>query len=202
MRGAPFSPASCAVLSARARRAYPSGPWASATPAYRPDPRRLTDTLRELLAGRGLNEVLTHVLIAPADHERLGYDGDDPAIIRVANPVTADRSEMRRSLVPGLLGVLAGAERRRRDAAPRRLCARASLDRQAGVRPPLQHRHPDIGLAARLAFRHPALGYLGSLAVTTDSLWRWGFVAAALNYILYIGPAVFAVSALLGGSVG
>ena len=27
----------------------------------------------------------------------------------------------------------------------------------------------------------------------------WGFVAALLNYILYIGPAVFAVSALLGG---
>jgi predicted PurR-regulated permease PerM len=27
----------------------------------------------------------------------------------------------------------------------------------------------------------------------------WGLIAATLNYILYIGPAVFAVSALLGG---
>jgi predicted PurR-regulated permease PerM len=27
----------------------------------------------------------------------------------------------------------------------------------------------------------------------------WGFVAAALNYFLYIGPAVFAVASLLGG---
>jgi predicted PurR-regulated permease PerM len=27
----------------------------------------------------------------------------------------------------------------------------------------------------------------------------WGLVAALLNYILYIGPAVFAVSVLLGG---
>ena len=27
----------------------------------------------------------------------------------------------------------------------------------------------------------------------------WGFIAATLNYILYIGPAIFAASALLGG---
>lgn len=29
--------------------------------------------------------------------------------------------------------------------------------------------------------------------------FAWGLIAASLNYILYIGPAVFAVSALLGG---
>ena len=41
---------------------------------------------------------------------------DDPATIRVANPVTADHSELRRSLLPGMLGVL-GAQRA--PAAPR-----------------------------------------------------------------------------------
>jgi phenylalanyl-tRNA synthetase beta chain len=87
---------------------------ASPTPAYRPDPRRFIDGLRELLAGRGLTEVLTHVLIAPEDHARLGLPAD-AATIRLANPVTADRSEMRRSLLPGLLGGLVANERRRRE---------------------------------------------------------------------------------------
>jgi predicted PurR-regulated permease PerM len=36
-------------------------------------------------------------------------------------------------------------------------------------------------------------------AIGMPAPYAWGFVAAALNYILYIGPAVFAVAALLGG---
>ncbi len=46
-----------------------------------------------------------------------------------------------------------------------------------------------LGLLVGIAFH--AIGMPGP--------YVWGFVAAALNYILYIGPAVFAVSALLGG---
>lgn len=87
----------------------------SATPPFRPDPRRFINELRELLSGRGLNEVLTHVLIAPEDHLRLGIAEGDSDTIRLANPVTADHSQMRRSLLPGMLGALIVNERRRRD---------------------------------------------------------------------------------------
>ena len=82
-------------------------------PSYRPDPRRFKDTVRDLLSGRGLSEVVTNGLIAPIDHERVGIAADDPATIRVANPVTADHSELRRTLLPGMLGVVARNERQR-----------------------------------------------------------------------------------------
>ncbi|MGI8928186.1 MAG: phenylalanine--tRNA ligase subunit beta [Candidatus Limnocylindrales bacterium] len=82
-------------------------------PSYREDPRRFENALRDLLAGRGLAEVVTNGLVAPADHARLGLPADDPATIRVANPVTADHSELRRSLLPGLVSVLGRNERQR-----------------------------------------------------------------------------------------
>ncbi|MEP7158795.1 MAG: phenylalanine--tRNA ligase subunit beta [Chloroflexota bacterium] len=82
-------------------------------PAYRDEPSLFVNRLRDALAGRGLVEVLTNALIAPVDHVRLGYAADDQATIRVANPVTNDHSEMRRSMLPGLLGVLVRNERQR-----------------------------------------------------------------------------------------
>ncbi len=82
---------------------------------YRDEPTLFTNRLRDLLAGRGLVEVLTHGLIAPADHARLRLTAADAATIRVANPVSADHSEMRRSMLPGLLGVVGRNERQRRD---------------------------------------------------------------------------------------
>jgi phenylalanyl-tRNA synthetase beta chain len=72
------------------------------------------DLVRDLLAGRGLTEVVTHALIGPDDHARLGLAPDDPATIRVANPISADHSQLRRSLLPGLAGVLTENERQRR----------------------------------------------------------------------------------------
>ena len=83
-------------------------------PGYRPDPRRLADMVRDLLGGRGLSEVVTNGLISVRDHARLGYLPDDPATIRIANPVASDHSELRRSLLPGLVRVLATNERQRR----------------------------------------------------------------------------------------
>ncbi|MEA2676580.1 MAG: phenylalanyl-tRNA synthetase beta chain [Chloroflexota bacterium] len=83
-------------------------------PAYRDEPTLVTNRLRDALAGRGLVEVLTNGLIAPLDHARLGLAADDPATIRIANPVTADHSELRRSLIPGLVAVLARNGRQRR----------------------------------------------------------------------------------------
>ena len=83
-------------------------------PAYRADPRSLVDGLREMLAGRGLSEVVTTSLVGPNDHAALGLAADDPATVRIENPVTSDRSELRRSMLPSLLGVLARNERQRR----------------------------------------------------------------------------------------
>ena len=84
-------------------------------PVYRPDPRRAVDAVRDILAGHGLDEVLTHALIGPADHERLGIPAGDPATIRVTNPLSVDHSQLRRSLLPGLARVLVENERQRRE---------------------------------------------------------------------------------------
>jgi phenylalanyl-tRNA synthetase beta chain len=84
-------------------------------PPYRPDPWRDTDTLRQLLSGRGLAEVVAAALISTRDHERVGFAADDPQTIRAANPVSADHAELRRTLLPGLLRVLGDNERQRRE---------------------------------------------------------------------------------------
>jgi phenylalanyl-tRNA synthetase beta chain len=83
-------------------------------PSYRPDPRRFADQVRALISARGWLEVMTHGLVSPDDHARLGLPPDDPATIRAANPVTLDHSELRRSMLPGHLHVLADSERQRR----------------------------------------------------------------------------------------
>ena len=82
-------------------------------PAYRPDPQQLTDRLRDMLSGAGLNEVITHGLIGPEDHARLGFGADDTASIIAANPVTLDHSQLRRSMIPEHLRVLVENERQR-----------------------------------------------------------------------------------------
>ncbi|HEY7025819.1 MAG TPA: phenylalanine--tRNA ligase subunit beta [Candidatus Limnocylindrales bacterium] len=84
-------------------------------PGYRMEPRQFQDELRDMLAGRGLNEVVTNALIGRDDHARLGYAADDPATIRVDNPISIDHSELRRTMLPGLLSVLVRNERQRRE---------------------------------------------------------------------------------------
>jgi phenylalanyl-tRNA synthetase beta chain len=82
-------------------------------PEFRPDPQRLTDQLRASLSGAGLNELITHGLIGPDDHARLGYGADDPGTIVAANPVTIDHSQLRRSMLPEHLRVLVENERQK-----------------------------------------------------------------------------------------
>src|SRR3954453_19401521 len=83
-------------------------------PGYRVEPSDFANRLRDMLAGRGLNEVVTHALVGPDDHARLGYAADDPATIRIENPLSLEHSQMRRGMLPGLLGVLSRNERQRR----------------------------------------------------------------------------------------
>jgi phenylalanyl-tRNA synthetase beta chain len=60
---------------------------------------------REVMIGCGLVEAKTIGFIAPAENERFpGLDSNEP--IRVTNPLSAELSEMRRSLLPGLVGAL------------------------------------------------------------------------------------------------
>jgi phenylalanyl-tRNA synthetase beta chain len=71
-----------------------------------PDPRRaLIRRTRDVMIGCGLVEAKTIAFIAPADNERFpGIDGNEA--VRVTNPLSAELSEMRRSLLPGLLAAL------------------------------------------------------------------------------------------------
>jgi len=86
----------------------------AALPPYRPDPSEPRQRVRRVLAGFGLNEVVTHALIGADDLLRAGYDPDDPGIVRVANPLSEAHVIMRPVLYPSLLESLAENVRQRR----------------------------------------------------------------------------------------
>jgi phenylalanyl-tRNA synthetase beta chain len=87
---------------------------APALPPYRADPSEPRHRVRRILAGLGLDEVISHALIGPDDLDRAGYDGSDPELIRLANPLSEQHSIMRPVLYPSLLGALADNVRQRR----------------------------------------------------------------------------------------
>jgi phenylalanyl-tRNA synthetase beta chain len=61
--------------------------------------------LKEILIGCGLVEAKTIAFVAPADNQH--FPGFDPAqSVSVSNPLSVELSEMRRSLLPGLLAAL------------------------------------------------------------------------------------------------
>jgi phenylalanyl-tRNA synthetase beta chain len=66
--------------------------------------------LRSLLVGRGLSEALPLPFLAPGDLERCGLPGDG---IEIANPLVAEESVLRTSLLPGLVKALATNAARR-----------------------------------------------------------------------------------------
>jgi phenylalanyl-tRNA synthetase beta chain len=101
-------------------------------PAYRHSPLRVRDAVREVMAGAGLSEVVTHALVAPADEAALAWPDDDASVrrpdaaigadvpsvgepISVTNPLSAQHSMLRRHLIGSLLGVLALNERQGRE---------------------------------------------------------------------------------------
>jgi phenylalanyl-tRNA synthetase beta chain len=87
------------------RRVPPSAHTGRLTPRQR-ERRRL----RSLLVGRGLSEALPMPFLAPGDLERCGLPGDG---IRIANPLVAEESVLRTSLLPGLVDALATNAARR-----------------------------------------------------------------------------------------
>ncbi|MCV0403535.1 MAG: phenylalanine--tRNA ligase subunit beta [Chloroflexi bacterium] len=79
----------------------------AALPAYRPDPSEPRHRIRRILAGLGLDEMVSHALIGRADIERTGYDPDDPELVRLFNPLSEDHAILRSRMAPSLLGGLA-----------------------------------------------------------------------------------------------
>ena len=82
-------------------------------PAIRPqaprDTLKMETAVRRAAVELGLSEALTYGFLSPEELEAVGAQ---PAVVKVLNPLTDDRTVMRTSLLPGLLGVAAKAKRR------------------------------------------------------------------------------------------
>ena len=68
------------------------------------------ERLRDVLTDLGLQEVITYRLTSPEREARLRLDGaplPPEAYVRLQNPIAADRSVMRRELLPSLIDALA-----------------------------------------------------------------------------------------------
>jgi phenylalanyl-tRNA synthetase beta chain len=87
---------------------------AAALPPYRADPSEPRHRVRRVLAGLGLDEVVGHALIGPQDLERTGLAADDPALVRLHNPLSPEHSILRPRMTPSLLAALAANARQRR----------------------------------------------------------------------------------------
>jgi len=83
-------------------------------PPYRPDPSEPRHRVRRVLAGLGLDEMVSHALIGRADLERTGHDADAVELIRLFNPLSEAHSILRPTLYPSLLGGVAENLRWRR----------------------------------------------------------------------------------------
>ncbi|SHG78209.1 phenylalanyl-tRNA synthetase beta subunit [Jatrophihabitans endophyticus] len=71
--------------------------------------QRLHRAVSRAAAAAGYTEVLAYPFVAPSVHDAFGLAGDDPrrSAVRLANPLSDDEPELRTSLLPGLLGVVA-----------------------------------------------------------------------------------------------
>ena len=107
----------------------PSAPMSGEFAPPRPNPLMdAEDRTRDALVACGLTEVITYSLTDPAWCLRLGLEADVSGFVCLANPMTADRTHLRRHILPGLLETLRYNLRLRR---PRR-------DLRVGARlPPL-----------------------------------------------------------------
>src|SRR5262245_36893097 len=72
-------------------------------------PRHLVaqDTVRRALTSAGCQETVSLSLTDPAYLRHIGLEPDDPRVVRLQNPLAADRSVMRPTLLFGLLEALA-----------------------------------------------------------------------------------------------
>jgi len=64
------------------------------------------DRIKDTLVDCGLQEVITYSLTDPALSVKLGLEESDNGFMKLANPLSADRTHMRRHLAPSLLETL------------------------------------------------------------------------------------------------
>ena len=88
-------------------KTVPRSPLTGALTPYQRD-RRL---VRQILAGAGADEAWSTTFLAAADLERCGLEAAEAVV--VANPLVAEESRLRTSLLPGLVGSVAGNARHR-----------------------------------------------------------------------------------------
>jgi phenylalanyl-tRNA synthetase beta chain len=118
-------------------------------------------TLRQVLLGLGITEVMPNPFLSPTDLTRAGLDGEG---LRITNPLVAEESVLRPSLRPGLLRAVAFNESHRRPG--------VALFEVGHVYPPGPGELPD---------EYEALGVVlaGQEAPAAVSVWRE--VAAAMG---------------------
>jgi phenylalanyl-tRNA synthetase beta chain len=83
-------------------------------PAIRPSKEKeipeliLREKVRETMVGYGFNEIITYSFISPESAEILGAQEMSPirSFVKLLNPLSAEQSVMRTSLVPGLLSTV------------------------------------------------------------------------------------------------
>ena len=102
------------VARAHGYEAIPGRLPYAALPPYRADPTGPRNRVRRVLAGLGLDEVVSHALIGPDDVRRVGLDPGAEHLIRVSNPLSEDHSLLRPSMAASALAALAENARRRR----------------------------------------------------------------------------------------
>ncbi|TMB54812.1 MAG: phenylalanine--tRNA ligase subunit beta, partial [Chloroflexi bacterium] len=83
-------------------------------PPFRPDPGEPRHRVRRILAGLGLDEVVSHALIGANDLARSGYDPADPSLVRLANPLAEQHAILRPVMYPSMLAAMAENVRQRR----------------------------------------------------------------------------------------
>ncbi|HEX7197635.1 MAG TPA: phenylalanine--tRNA ligase subunit beta, partial [Candidatus Limnocylindria bacterium] len=79
----------------------------AALPPFRADPSEPRHRVRRILAGLGLDEMVSHALIGADDLRRTRLDPDAADLVRIFNPLSAEHAILRPSLAPSLLGGLA-----------------------------------------------------------------------------------------------
>jgi phenylalanyl-tRNA synthetase beta chain len=86
----------------------------AALPPYRPDPSEARHRVRRIMAGMGIDEVVTHALIGADDLQRTGYDAQSSSLVRLFNPLSSEHEILRPVMYPSLLAAAAENARQRR----------------------------------------------------------------------------------------
>ena len=83
-------------------------------PPFRPDPSGPRNVVRRVLAGLGVDEMVSHALIGADDLVRSGYPSDREELIRLFNPLSPEHAILRPVMAPSMLGGAAENARWRR----------------------------------------------------------------------------------------